>query len=210
MEKTKEELEKEKLRLEIDQLRKSIKLGAIAKWTSIIQALSVIIGIAFALNEFVFKDREATNNRTKATLDFLSKISDKDFRRAEDSLILYHDLAYAMPKDDKREDSLFSNLADRLPKGTFELCNFYNILENGIQQGYFDQVLCASYLSYDVASNIDVLGELQSRHNGLSSKKTVPDYKSFKGLISFYIRINNITPGKLKNVPKYDLDKPSF
>ncbi|HEY4322663.1 MAG TPA: hypothetical protein VGN20_01725 [Mucilaginibacter sp.] len=207
--KSKEELEREKLQLEVDQLQKSNRLNWLEKWATIIQASSVIIGIAFALNEFVFKDREATNNRTKYTLDFLNRVADKDFRKSEDSLVRYHDLAYAMSVNNRREDSLFTSLAERLPKETFELCNFYNILENGIERGYFDEQLCASYLTFDVERNINILGELQARHNGLQSKRIVPNYNGFKGLIDFYVRINHIMSKKDKDMtPQYDIDKP--
>jgi len=217
MAKSKLDLEKEKLQLEIDQLAKTIRVGTVQKWISIIQAFSVVIGIFFALNEFVFKDRKAANNKTKATLDFLKRISDSSFRNSEDSLLLYHDLVFVLPistnrTDSLRRDSVFSSVANRFSKGTFDLCNFYNILENGIEQGYFDQKLSAAYLSYDVNKNIDILEELQATHNGIGNKTAmpIPDYKQFKGLIDFYLRVSDVPIAARKYLPQYDLGKPFF
>jgi hypothetical protein len=202
------DLEKKKLELEIQSLIKSNRRDRFKFFVDLIQGLSIIVGVIIAINEFVLKDRESENQKSKVTLEYVQKITDKEIVAAKDSLRLYKELCYAMPLEDKREDSLFENISNRFDKGTMNLSHYYNVVHEGIVAGYLDKDICNAFLAYDVRESIDILSELQSRHYGLNSKLITPDYKRFKGLIEFYIDCYKVKGDDLKRVPKYDLDKP--
>lgn len=202
-------LENQKLELEIQSLVKSDKRSRYKLIIDFIQGLSIIVGIIIAINEFVLKDRESENQVSKVTLEYVQKISDKEIIAAIDSLKKFRDISFAMSVDNNLEDSLFQSISLRFDKATMSLSHYYNVLQEGIVSGYFDKNICNAFLAYDVRETIYVLSELQARHGGLDTKKIIPDYKRFKGLIEFYIDCYQIKGEKLKEVPKYDRNLPS-
>lgn len=210
MAKSKTELETEKLSLEINGLKTEQKYHLLQLVFSIIQSLSIIAGLLFALNEFVFKDREQQNNKVKTTLEYIDKTSDSAFIRAKDSLRYFRELAFAIPLGATNEDSMFNAVSERFEKATFPLSHYYNILENGIEKRYFDKELAFAFLGNEVYESIDLLGELQSRQGGLQTKVTyaTPNYKGFKGMIAFWLKTRPDIDTKRYAGPQYDLDKP--
>jgi len=207
---SKTELEIRKLELEIHSLAKSDRRDRLKFVIDFIQGLSIIVGVIIAINEFVLKDRESENQKSKVTLEYIQKVSDKEIIAALDSLKYFRDISYEMPVDDSREDSLFQSISLRFDKATIRLSHYYNVLHEGIVSGYLDKNISNAFLAYDVRETIEVLSELQSRHGGLQTKRMTPNYKRFKGLIEFYIDCYRINGEKLKEVPKYDLDSPAY
>lgn len=210
LKKSLESREGQKLDLEIDALKKEKRRSWITFVMQMTQGFVVILGIFFAYKEFVLKDRESINLKTKLTLEYVQKIGDSAVVMASNMLQVYRDSAYGLPvtDGDSTEIAFFSNLADRFPQKTFALAHFYNTLESGISSGYFDKEICFAFLSNDVSNSVSILSELQSRHYGLESKIPKPDYRRFKGMIDFYIACNKGNAIDPKSVPQYDINKP--
>jgi hypothetical protein len=204
-----EDLEKQKDQSETRALKVTKRRDTIRFIVEILQGLSIIAGVILAVNEFVLKDRESQNQRSKVTLEYVRKATDQEILAARDSLRYFRDVCYAMPVGDPKEDSLFEAVFPRFDKATMPLSHYYNVLNSGIVSGYFDRQICNTFLAADLNEIIDLLSELQSRHDGFGRKGITPDYKRFKGLILFFIQSNNIQERDLENVPQYDLNKPA-
>jgi hypothetical protein len=203
---TKNQLENEKLRLEVIQLKKSIKQTGLQKWLSIIQVVGIVIGVAFGLNEFVFKDKEIQNHRIESTLDYLGKYGDNTISKAEDTLAEYRHLAFTV--SNKSKDSLFSAIAQRFNRGTYALSNYYSVLQAGIESGQFDKQLCEAFLYDKLDRHIDILYDLQSQHNGLDKKMVIPGYRAFKGMVDFYLARKGIYEDMHWGCPQYGIQAP--
>ena len=207
------ELEQKKLELEIDALEKNKANNKTKFWIEIIQGLSIIIGVFIAFNEFVLKDRESENQKSKVTLEYIQKAADIDINAAKDSLKFYRDFAFSIPVKDSadfRQDSIYNNITIRFEKSTIRLCHYYNVLYEGINSDYFDKKICMAFLSSDVRDLIDILSEFQSRVGapGEKSYHNYPNYKSFRGMIEFYILCYPDKTKKYENYPQYDIDLP--
>jgi hypothetical protein len=64
MKPSKEELEIEKLSLEIHEQKRTMKFGYAKLFIDAIQGLSIVVGIIFAINEFILNDREGRNQKS--------------------------------------------------------------------------------------------------------------------------------------------------
>lgn len=104
------ELETKKLQLEIQALENTSRRDRIKFIVDLIQGMSIIVGIFIAINEFLLKDRESENQKSKVTLEYVQKIADVEIATAKDSLKYFRDLSFEMSIDNPREDSLFRSM----------------------------------------------------------------------------------------------------
>lgn len=206
---TLQELEKEKLQLEISLLKKK----ASKRWFfvfQLIQMIAVILATVFALDEFVFKSREKEQTRISVTLDYISKVSDPIISISRDSLQKYQEMVYHTYSK-KQFDSVFNKIDQGFERTTAPLSNYYNILQSGMDKGYFDKEMCYALLDPIATSDIELLKFIQMQHHGMRNDRVKPNYTNFKGLITFYVQIQRADSTKYfseQNVPHYDIDKP--
>lgn len=197
------ELEIRKLDLEIQALETASRRGFIIYLINLVQGVSIIVGILIAINEFILKDREAVNQKSKITIEYIQKVEDREIILSKEALQSFRDSCYAVPVGNPREEILFRIITAKFDKATMNLAHFYNVLNDGIKSGFFDKKISQAFLAADVKETIHLLDELQSRHYGINTKLSVPNYIKFKGMIEFYISCYNITGNNLKRVPRY-------
>lgn len=214
----KQALELEKLQLEITEQKRNIKFAGLRQALEVVQGLSIIAAIIFGVNEFILKDRDGKNQETQITLNYINNLTTEDVASAHKSLIEARDLSFATPIPDDnadetdkifiQDDQMRREINENFVEKTFALCHFYNVLNQGIKTGLFNQELAEAFLAQHVKQSIDVLGEIQSRLGSPGDKTSHPDYYNFEGMIEFYIRCYQIKNEEWDKLPNYDIGKP--
>jgi hypothetical protein len=184
-----------KAELELNELRQRIRFDKIRLVLSFLQAAAVVVGIGFAVSEFVIKDRDAKNQRVRATLDYYEKMTSGPIVSAKEALIEYRELAYQTPvpygeppdEDHLRRDlAMRRTIAENFHKDTAALGSYFDILLSGVEKGIFEKGL-VSVLFVDEAYTIfNLLDELRGRMGGPHTKLPAPRMQHFKSLEEFH------------------------
>jgi hypothetical protein len=204
--KEKDFLDFEKVRLEIKFVNSNVKKRNWLFLLTILQSAAVIAGIWVSVYSFVKKNHEDSDNKIKATLDYVNKLYDPIIKRSQDSLDYFDKLV--SQTYDKSRDSLFGVIRERFDRVVSPLTSYYNILQSGIEKGYFDKDLSEALLNNETTKYIYILDHLQSGNDSTFSVNS-PDYEKFKGLITFYIAVQDTSGDVTRQMfPRYEYDKP--
>lgn len=128
----------------------------------IVQTAAIVVGVAFAVYEFVIKDRDQKRQIAEITLAQAANLRSQSVVAAQQQLYQLHDLAFRTPVDDA-DKPMRQKVEAEFPTATRDLAHFYSVAHRCTASGYCDVSLMRTLICEDAIRDSTAVEEIASR-----------------------------------------------
>lgn len=131
--------------------------------STLAQTVTIILGVAFAVNEFVLKNRAAENDKIKLSLELVAKSGSESVQKSRRDTKALNERVLGFP-DGEAENKEVRNIAwDHYGPATADLRAYYRTVNSCVVSGACSKPVLLLILCNDAEENEMLLAEIQSR-----------------------------------------------